>query len=68
MSLYADICRDFHADDDDVEFDEASETWTVKKAWGVDEIRGLPDKEMALAFSRAIYAAHCHGVDSARYG
>ncbi len=67
MSLYADICRDFHADDDDVEFDEDSKTWTVKEAWGADAIPGLPDKEMALAIARAIYAAWQQGGESARY-
>lgn len=64
MSLFADICLDSYADDSDIEFDETTKTWTIKEAWGVDAITGIPDKEMALAFARAIHAAWTAGCDA----
>jgi hypothetical protein len=67
MSLFADICRDSHASDDDIEFDDAAKTWTIKAAWGADAIPGIPDKEMALAIARAICAAWDEGSAQAGY-
>lgn len=67
MSLYTDICRGSYADDDDVEFDEDAKTWTVRAAWGADAIPGIPDKELALAIARALYAAWVEGGGGAGY-
>lgn len=67
MTLYADICRDSYASDEDIKFDDATKTWSVRAAWGADAIPGIPDKELALAIARAIYAAWNHGNDVAYY-
>ncbi len=67
MSLYADICRNIYAGDDDLEFDADTQTWTVLEAWGADAIPGLPSKDLALAIARAIYAAWCEGSTSVDY-
>ncbi len=67
MSLFADICRHSHADDEDLAFDEVTKTWTVLAAWGADAIPGIPDKEMALAIARALYAVWRNGGESASY-
>ena len=67
MSLYADICRDSYASDDDIEFDAVTQTWTVRKALGVEAIPGLPSKELALAIARAIYATWNAGGVAASY-
>lgn len=67
MSLYADICRGSHACDGDLEFDDRTKTWTVTEAFGADAIPGIPDKELALAIARAIYAAWNAGAEAAGY-
>ncbi len=67
MSLYADICRGSFASDSDIAFDDESKTWTVLAGWGADAIPGLPDKEMALAIARALYAAFNQGGEAAYY-
>jgi len=40
--------------DDAVEFDAATQTWTVREAWGADAIPGLPSKELAMAVAQAL--------------
>ena len=68
MSLFADILTDEYAGDDEVAFDEATQTWTVM-AWELDgeHIPGIPYKEMALVIVRAIHAGYSKGVDAAGY-
>lgn len=62
MSLYADICRDTFADEDEIDYDRRSKTWTIPPQWGLDRaLTGVPSKEMALAICRALYASWVEG-------
>jgi hypothetical protein len=66
MSLFADICRGYEASDDEISFDEASGTWTVDPAFGLDKpLPGIPSKEMAMAICRALYACYENGCEAA---
>ena len=68
MSLYDDICRDTYAVDEEIEFDPASDTWTVPPQWGLDApLTGVPSREMALAIARALYASYNDGIAAAGY-
>lgn len=68
MSLYADILRAEHADDDDLAVDDGVGTWTVT-AWELDgqHIPGVPNKELALAIVRAIRFGYGKGLATASY-
>lgn len=66
MSLYSDICFGVYADDD-IEYSVADNTWTVKALLGVEDISGIPSKEMALVIARAIRDAYRCGGDNAQY-
>lgn len=68
MSLFADICNDSYAYDDDIAFDQQSETWTVLPGFtvGLDKpLAGITTEDMALAIVRALRQAFDNGSESA---
>ena len=69
MSLFTDICAYENASEGDLEFDSATNSWTVI-SWligGDEKIPLIQNKEQALAILRALDAAFRKGGDMASY-